>query len=355
MAKRAKICLDAGHAGKYNRSPVVPSYYESNMTWKLHLLLKTELEKRGAEVVTTRGSQAQDLDVVSRGAAARGCDFFVSLHSNATTDQSVDRVVAICLLDDSSTQIDDVSRHVGAGLASVVAGVMGTQDDPKVTTKKASTDRDGNGRLDDNYYGVLHGCRSVGVPGIILEHSFHTNKRATEWLLADGNLAKLAAAEAGHLAQYFGLTQQQESKPAAKDPAPAAKKQLYRVRKSWEDAGSQLGAFESLDNAKKACSAGYTVYDPDGRAVYPVADPVISTKVEPAQQFTSSMAGTYKVNSPDGVLNLRSGAAAGKTLLEAMPQGSKFRCYGYHTDGWLYGKSESGAVGYCSKIYLTRV
>ena len=40
-------------------------------------------------------------------------------------------------------------------------------------------------------------------------------------------------------------------------PAPA--KQLYRVRKSWTDAKSQIGAFSSLENAKKACKAGYAV------------------------------------------------------------------------------------------------
>ena len=34
-----RVCLDAGHWGKYNRSPVVPAYYESEMNWKLHLLL----------------------------------------------------------------------------------------------------------------------------------------------------------------------------------------------------------------------------------------------------------------------------------------------------------------------------
>ena len=45
---------------------------------------------------------------------------------------------------------------------------------------------------------------------------------------------------------------------------------LYRVRKSWEDAKSQIGAYSSLDNAKKACTAGYNVYDWDGKAVYSV-------------------------------------------------------------------------------------
>ncbi len=40
------------------------------------------------------------------------------------------------------------------------------------------------------------------------------------------------------------------------------------MRKRWEDAAGQLGAFESLENAKKACIAGYNVYDWDGKAVY---------------------------------------------------------------------------------------
>lgn len=48
---------------------------------------------------------------------------------------------------------------------------------------------------------------------------------------------------------------------------------LYRVRKSWSDAKSQKGAFKNLENAKKCANAnpGYSVYDANGRSVYPVA------------------------------------------------------------------------------------
>ena len=46
-------------------------------------------------------------------------------------------------------------------------------------------------------------------------------------------------------------------------------KQLYRVRKRWSDAKSQIGAFSSLDNAKKACKSGYSVFDANGNVVYP--------------------------------------------------------------------------------------
>lgn len=46
-------------------------------------------------------------------------------------------------------------------------------------------------------------------------------------------------------------------------------KQLYRVRKSWTDAKSQIGAFASLENAKRACKSGYAVFDSSGKQVYP--------------------------------------------------------------------------------------
>lgn len=45
--------------------------------------------------------------------------------------------------------------------------------------------------------------------------------------------------------------------------------QLYRVRKSWSDAKSQIGAFASLENAKNACKSGYSVFDANGNIVYP--------------------------------------------------------------------------------------
>ncbi len=44
----------------------------------------------------------------------------------------------------------------------------------------------------------------------------------------------------------------------------------YRVRLSWNDANSQIGAYESLENAKKECPAGYSVFDSEGKVVYTV-------------------------------------------------------------------------------------
>ena len=42
----------------------------------------------------------------------------------------------------------------------------------------------------------------------------------------------------------------------------------YRVRKTWADADSQIGAYEYLENAKAVCPSGYGIYDDNGKEIY---------------------------------------------------------------------------------------
>ena len=48
----------------------------------------------------------------------------------------------------------------------------------------------------------------------------------------------------------------------------------YRVRKNWQDAESQVGAFKGLENAKKSADEhpGFSVFDENGKAVYSSVD-----------------------------------------------------------------------------------
>lgn len=139
--------------------------------------------------------------------------------------------------------------------------------------------------------------------------------------------------------------------------APAKSDQMYRIRKTWSDASSQIGAYENLENAKNACKAGYTVFDKDGKAVYTVEIPDAasntSVRVEYAQKFTKSKAGTYRVNA--SVLNLRAGASTIKPIIEKLQNGAKVECYGYHTDAWLYVQTANGNKGFCHSSYLRKV
>lgn len=56
--------------------------------------------------------------------------------------------------------------------------------------------------------------------------------------------------------------------PSTPSTTPSSSKTLYRVRKTWADSKSQIGAYSDLDNAKKACKVGYSVFDESGKVVY---------------------------------------------------------------------------------------
>lgn len=198
-----KIMIDPGHAGYYNPSTVVSGYYESVMTWTLSNYLKEELETLGVQADLTKTSLQDDPDLQPRGHMSAGYDFFLSVHSNAASYSSIDYPVAICYQNLDWTTIDDTSREVGQILTDTVTKVMGTQQAGIIWQRLSDNDRDGNGVHDDEWYGVLCGARYVGTPGVLMEHSFHTNYRATVWLMQDSNLRKLAKEEAAVLADYF--------------------------------------------------------------------------------------------------------------------------------------------------------
>ncbi len=220
---KIKICLDAGHVGsKYNQSPVVKTYYESAMVWKLHLKLKAELETRGFEVITTRADIDTDLGVYKRGAASKGCNVFISLHSNACSTESVDYPVVYRAYDN----LNDVDV-LALQIAKKIGELMGTNQAGRTATRKNSAGGE--------YYGVLRGARAVGTPlYMLIEHSFHTNTAATKWLSVDANLDKLAVAEAELLADYFGINDTPKTEIMGEAHATAQQMALFCRSKNAE-------------------------------------------------------------------------------------------------------------------------
>ena len=128
--------------------------------------------------------------------------------------------------------------------------------------------------------------------------------------------------------------------------------EYYRVRKSWDDAKSQLGAYTVLANAKAMADKhpGYEVYDWNGRQVYP----------EVAEGATSGMSNAdcpfmVKVGITD--LNIRKGAGTNTAKTGAYTGVGVFTIVevkdGKGSDvGW--GRLQSGA-GWISLDYATRV
>lgn len=231
--KTMRVLLDPGHdKAKYNQG-AAPGYWEGAQMWRLYQFLRPALEARGFIVGGTKTKCDQSVDVVTRGRMARGYDVFLSLHSNACADPSVDRPVGIYFVDDDCGAIDQESKDLAKLLSQVVADTMGTRYKASQYSQLSSRDRDGDGERNDDYYGMLYGSHQAGTPGVILEHSFHTCPAAAAWLLNDDNLRCLAEAEATALAEYYGMT------GATSAPASTTKKEGFTVKMQTVKKGSK--------------------------------------------------------------------------------------------------------------------
>lgn len=124
------------------------------------------------------------------------------------------------------------------------------------------------------------------------------------------------------------------------------KKVTYRVRKTWANSKSQLGAYTVLANAKKVVdnNPGYSVFDEDGNVVYSG-----STTEETA--FTA-----YKVKVTTAVLNIRKGAGTNYGTNGAIRDKGVYTIVAESTGkgATKWGKLKSGA-GWISLDYTKKV
>lgn len=67
-----------------------------------------------------------------------------------------------------------------------------------------------------------------------------------------------------------------ESNPPENNHSVQEPKVIYRIRKTWEDTKSQVGAFSNLESAILLCPVGYSVFDDKGEIVYIKSAPVIN-------------------------------------------------------------------------------
>ena len=212
---KVKIMLDAGHYGsRYNQSPVMSSYYESNFTWAYYLKLKAALEKTGAfTVLTTRTNKDENPEVYARGKMAKDCSLYVSLHSNASSNANSDHVKIYYQLGYADKSYAYESKQFAEHMSPIINGVMGC-------TQKAQTGtREGD---NGDYYGVLRGAASVNTAAVIIEHSYHTNLRAATWLSNDNNLAAMADEACKAICAFFSVEYVQNTKKTYQGEFPTA-------------------------------------------------------------------------------------------------------------------------------------
>jgi hypothetical protein len=112
---------------------------------------------------------------------------------------------------------------------------------------------------------------------------------------------------------------------------------LYRVRKTWADAKSQVGAFKDLANAKKCAdqNKGYTVYDANGKSVYTSGGGSTSTATK---KLVVQVNGLNVRNKPS-----LSGKVVGtynKGATWTLPKSEKMTI----EDGWVWARCPIGYV-----------
>ncbi len=239
------ICIDPGHyKGASNLSgDNFYGYEEGIFTLRVALALKQELAYYGIDSYLTRetdsitigGYTNGDLDkghIGLRGEYAKDADLFVSIHTNAnnenangcpTCQQPMEINKTIVIVNQIAAKSDvaiNVANQIGMELtkASYEAGLTFTDEFDTVdkSSIKQWTDtyndmlnalgtvccRIGN---DGDYYGVLKGSANIGVPGMIVEHGFHTVEEMRRLAMTEDLAQIWARADAYGIAKGFGI------------------------------------------------------------------------------------------------------------------------------------------------------
>jgi hypothetical protein len=119
------------------------------------------------------------------------------------------------------------------------------------------------------------------------------------------------------------------------EPEKPSTKEMYRVRKTWEDVKSQIGAYTNLDNAKVACDkagAGYEVYNSKGEAVYPE----VAIKKDPVPTAT------FKIG--DAVKLLTGAVYTSGVAIPSWVFRAKLYVRGFRSDGVIISTQKTGAI-----------
>ena len=295
---------------------------------------RAALEYEDVAILRTDDSTGKKfIDIPDRCAAANkwGADIYIDMHHNGGIEGGAGG--GVCAFSYPGSVEGKEYRDAIYEAVIAVGGLRGNRATPKQEVA----------------YQTL---RCSKMPAVLMEYGFMDSKTDAPVIITDAYSKLVAYATMEGIAKVKGLKKKpQQDKHAAPEETTD---QLYRVRKSWNDPASQLGAFVSPDRAKNACPEGYTVYDKDGIAVYAnKPEPTPKIELDYAKSFTKSYAGTYRISSRIG-LKLRAGAGTTKKIIETMHNGSEFVCYGYHTGSWLYGISASGKQGFCHKSLLKK-
>ncbi len=336
LTRKYLVALDDGHgmetAGK--RTPIFTDgttspdtgknfMHENEFNRAVVAKLGTILQRCGIDTLLVAPTD-EDTPLTTRVSLAnsKNADIYVSVHANAYDgkfDGNDPEGVEVYCYPNSKNGIklaNAVYKHLLQGTKQVGRGV------------KQST-----------YFYVL---RATKMPSILIECAFMDNPREAKLLLSDAFREECAIEIAKGICEYFGMPYIEEELPSKPEVT-----NLYRVRKSWEDVKSQIGAFSVLANAIALAkqNAGYKVYDGEGNQVYPNVEEVIeeeddnNVKIMGEPEVTAEqMAKFLLMRNKTPKINLSALEFAEIFLEEGRMEGVRGDiafCQSMHETGWL--------------------
>lgn len=246
----SKWLLDAGHGGT-DPGAVYQGRKESVDVLKLTKRVGEILITNGETIGYTRTSDmALSLTERTNVANKNNYDYLVSIHRNATPGGY------------------GVETYVYTGYSNKADGSLATKVNNEIVSASGYRNR---GVKEGN----LHMVRESKCTAILVEIGFIDS--VSDNVIFDNKFEAIAQSMAKGCLAHIGKI------IAGTTPTPPPSTgEMYRVRKSWADSTSQIGAYSNLDNAKALCDKkpGYSVFNNAGSKVYPV---VVTPPTPPVQ------------------------------------------------------------------------
>lgn len=243
-----KAFIGVGHGGS-DPGAVANGLKEANLNLTAALEVGEILAAHKVNVLLSRyRDEDDDLAEEIRECNAFGPDVAVDMHTNAGGGDGFEVFYTVR---------GGVGKTLAQNIESEVKAIG--QNSRGLKTKVNSAGND--------YFGFI---RSTNCPAIITEMAFIDNINDIKDFDEVYELKRYALAVAKGILKTLGIAYNGAS-TSNPGTSTGTTSNLYRVRKSWSDAGSQKGAFSDLNNAKKCADQnnGYSVFDNAGNKVYP--------------------------------------------------------------------------------------
>lgn len=235
-----KVFIGVGHGG--TDSGAVKYIVEKEYTLKTAKAVAEYLKEYGIEYKLSRTADIDtDMDGKVKMCNDYKPDMVIDVHYNAGGGTGFEVFHSV---------VGGTSKTLATNINNEVKKIFSSRG---IKTKKLDNGRD--------YFAII---RETEAPAVLVEGGFVDTKSDADFIKA--NYKKLAKAYADGIAKTLGVTAKKTT--AKVEAAEKEVNKVYRIRKSWDNVSSQIGAYKSLDGAKKACKGGYTVYDWNGKAVY---------------------------------------------------------------------------------------